>query len=578
MADVRVERRLAAIMVVDIVGYSRLVETDEARTLAGIRRIRAQISDRLIAEHRGRIVKLMGDGTIIEFSSAVDAVACAVALQEEVTKDQAEAPTEHRIVYRIGISLGDVVVEGDDLLGDGINIAARLEALADPGGICISDTVQKQLAGKSSVAFEDTGERKLKNMTLPVRVFRWTEATVAATPRTSLPLPDKPSIAVLPFDNLSGQPEEAYFSDGITEDIITGLARFHSLFVIARNSSFAFRGKPIDITEIGRRLGVSYLLEGSIRRAGERVRISAQLVEVAGGAHVWAERYDRSLDDVFAVQDEVAQVIVSTLAGRIENASLRRLAQTPTDNLTAYDCLLRGIAHFRGYAADDNQKACEMFERAVSLDPQYAVAHAYLAYVRVAMCGYASAPAEVLAASRSLAMHAVELDPQESRCHRLLSGIHLYNRDHDAAEHHQRRSIDLNPNDADSLIQMGYLMVLRGRTDALGWMEAAIRLNPLHPTWYYADLGVAFYTLRRYAEAAQAFKRLPDPLQWSRARLAACYAQLGRGTEAQAQTAEVMRLNPGFSIREYFRTSILLEREEDREHLREGLMKAGLPE
>ena len=578
MANIRVERRLAAIMAVDIVGYSRLVETDEARTLADIRRIRAQISSRLIAEHRGRIVKLMGDGAIIEFGSVVDAVACAVALQEEVTKDQAEVPSEHRIVYRIGISLGDVVVEGDDLLGDGINIAARLEALADPGGICISDTVWKQLAGKSSVAFEDIGERKLKNMAQPVRVFRWGEATAAAVPATPLPLPEKPSIAVLPFDNLSGQPEETYFSDGITEDIITGLARFHSLFVIARNSSFAFRGKPIDVAEIGRRLGVSYLLEGSVRRAGERVRISAQLVEAAGGAHVWAERYDRSLGDVFAVQDEVAQVIVSTLVGRIENASLKRSAQTPTDNLTAYLCLLRGIAHFRGYAADDNQKACEMFERAVGLDPQYAVAHAYLAAVRVAMCGYASAPAEVLAASRALGMHAVELDPQESRCHRLLSNIYLYSRDHDAAEHHLRRSIDLNPNDADSLIQMGYLQVLRGRPDALEWMEAAIRLNPFHPTWYNADFGVAFYSLRRYAEAAQAFKRLLDPWQWSRARLAACYAQLGQDQKAQAQAAEVMRLNPAFSINEYFRTSILLEREEDREHLREGLTKAGLPE
>jgi TolB-like protein/class 3 adenylate cyclase/Tfp pilus assembly protein PilF len=578
MANVRVERRLAAIMAVDVVGYSRLVETDEARTLADIRRVRSQISDRLIAERRGRLVKLMGDGAIVEFGSVVDAVACAVALQEEMTRDQAEVPPEHRIVYRIGISLGDVVVEGDDLLGDGINIAARLEALADPGGICISDTVRKQLAGKSSVAFEDIGERRLKNMAQPIRVFRWAEATVAVVPGMSLPLPEKPSIAVLPFDNLSGQPEDTYFSDGITEDIITGLAHFRSLFVIARNSSFAFRGKPTDLAEIGRRLGVSYLLEGSVRRAGERVRINAQLVEAASGAHVWAERYDRNLDDVFVVQDEVAQMIVSALVGRIEDADLKRLARTPTDSLTAYDCLLRGLAHFRGYAEDDNQRACEMFERAVVLDPQYAVAHAYLAFVRIAMCGYASAPAEVLAAARSLGTRAVGLDPQESRCHRMLGGICLFGRDYDAAEHHLRRSIDLNPSDADGLMQMGYLLALRGRAHALGWMEAAIRLNPFHPLWYNADLGVALYTLRRYAEAAQAFKRLPDRWQWSSARLAACYAHLGQSKEAQTQAAVVMRFRPDFSTAEFLRNSILLEHDEDREHLREGLIKAGLPE
>jgi TolB-like protein/class 3 adenylate cyclase len=578
MANVRVERRLAAIMAVDIVGYSRLVETDEARTLAEIRRLRAQILDRIVADHKGRLVKMMGDGAIIEFGSVVDAVACAVALQEDVTSDQAQIPSEHRIVYRVGINLGDVVVDGDDLLGDGINIAARLEALADPGGICISDTVQKQLAGKSSVAFEDIGERKLKNMAQPIRVFRWTEAAVAAVRGMSLPLPDKPSIAVLPFDNLSGQPEETYFSDGVTEDIITGLARFHSLFVIARNSSFAFRGKAIDAAEIGRRLGVSYLLEGSVRRAGERVRISAQLVEAAGGAHVWAERYDRSLGDVFAVQDEVAQMIVSALVGRIEDADLKRLARTPTDSLTAYDCLLRGLAHFRGYAEDDNQRACEMFERAMVLDPHYAVAHAYLALARIAMCGYASAPAKVLAAARALGTRAVELDPQESRCHRMLGLVCLFGRDHDAAEHHLRRSIDLNPSDADGLMQMGYLMALRGRADALGWMEAAIRLNPFHPLWYNADLGVALYTLRRYAEAAQAFKRLSDRWQWSSARLAACYAHLGQLKEAQAQAAAVMRFRPDFSTAEFLRNSTLLEREEDREHLRDGLIKAGLPE
>jgi TolB-like protein/class 3 adenylate cyclase len=352
MTNIRVERRLAAILAADIVGYSRLVEADEARTLAEIRRIRSDLFDPLVAEYRGRIVKLMGDGAILEFSSVVEAVTFAVALQTGMSSDQAGAGPEQRIVFRVGINLGDVVVDGDDLYGDGVNVAARLESLADPGGIYIAENVRKQLAGKTSVEFEDAGERSLKNIAEPVRVFRWVSAARAQRPLTP---PKKPSIAVLPFDNMSGQPDDVYFSDGITEDIITGLARFRSLFVIARNSSFAFRGKPVDMAEIGRRLGVLYLLEGSVRRAGERVRITAQLIEASSGAHLWAERYDRRLDDVFTVQDEVARMIVSALVGRIEDIGLKRSARAPTDSLDAYDCLLRGLAYFRGYGDDDNR-------------------------------------------------------------------------------------------------------------------------------------------------------------------------------------------------------------------------------
>ena len=285
MPVARVERRLAAIMATDIVAYSRLMETDEARTLISIRTLRSDVLEPLLSGHRGRIVKLMGDGAILEFGSVIDAVACAVAVQEATTNHQQDVPPESRIRLRVGINVGDVVVEDGDLLGDGVNIAARLEALAEPGGICISDAVQKQLAGKTDFAFEDTGEHTLKNMAQPVRVWRWAKGSASVPADAPLPLPDRPSIAVLPFDNLSGQPEETYFSDGITEDIITGLARFRSLFVIARNSSFAFRGKPTSLAEIGRQLGVAYLLEGSIRRSGERIRVTAQLAEAATGVH-----------------------------------------------------------------------------------------------------------------------------------------------------------------------------------------------------------------------------------------------------------------------------------------------------
>jgi TolB-like protein/class 3 adenylate cyclase/Flp pilus assembly protein TadD len=576
MAQMRVERRLAAILAADIVGYSRLIEADEAGTLASVRRIDADIRAPLLEEHRGRIVKLMGDGAIVEFASAVDAVACALALQKAVAADQAQFPSERRIAFRIGINLGDVVVEGGDLFGDGVNVATRLEGLAEPGGIAIADAVHRQLLGKPVAAFEDTGERSLKNIAHPVRVWRWIDAPKYEADAFP-PLPDKPSIAVLPLDNLGGQPEETYFSDGITEEIITGLARFRSLFVVARNSSFALRGKPLDLSEIGRRLGVSYLLEGSVRRGGNRIRVTAQLIEAATGMHVWAERYDRDLDDLFAVQDQVARQIVSTLVGRIQDDRLQHILRKPTSSLAAYDCLLRGLAHFRGYEENDNQKAYDLFKRATELDPNYALAYANLANAYLALNGNASASPEVLETAFAMASHAFALDPQEGHVHRIFALVWLYRRDYDAAERHYRRAVELNPNDADRIMALGYLLTLRGKFDeALAYMEEAVRLNPFQPIWYCSRRAVLFYSLKRYAEAAQEFKQIPNPGAWSRTRLAACYGQLGRKAEAEAQIAAALREEPGYTISGYMR-DVLLERSEDREHLREGLVKAGLP-
>ncbi len=308
------------------------------------------------------------------------------------------------------------------------------------------------------------------------------------------------------------------------------------------------------------------------------MRITAQLIEATSSAHLWAEHYDRSLDDIFAVQDDVAQMIVSALVGRIQEAGVERSSRMPTASLTAYDCLLRGLAHFRAYAEDENQRACEMFERAVAIDPRYGLAHSYLALVRVTIHGSATASAEVLDAAFADATHAIELDPQESRCHRILSTICLYRREYDMADQHVRRALDLNSNDADALMQKGRLLAMRGRPEeALGWLEAAVRLNPLFPPWYNAHFGIALYSLGRFAEAAQALRRMPYPGTWSRARLAACYAQLERKAEAQAAVAEILRLQPDFTTAEYMRNSVLLERAEDRELLREGLIKAGLP-
>jgi TolB-like protein/class 3 adenylate cyclase/Tfp pilus assembly protein PilF len=579
MGPSRVERRLAAIMATDIVGYSRLIEADEADTLAAIKRLRSHVMDPLLAEYKGRVVKLMGDGALVEFGSVVDAVACAVALQRGVANDQEKVSPERRILLRIGINLGDVVVEGDDLFGDGVNVAARLQSMAEPGGICIAETVHWHLSGKGSLAFDDCGECALKNISRPVRVWRWSKAPAHGVAGASISLPDKPSIAILPFDNLSGPAEETYFSDGITEDIITGLSRFRSLLVIASHSSFAFRAKPIDVAEVGRKLGVSYLLEGTVRRVGNRVRITVQLIEAASGVHLWAERYDRDLDDIFAVQDELTQTIVSTLVGSIENAKLQQSFRKPTASLAAYDFLLRGIEHFRGYAADDNQQACRMFERAVALDPRSAPAHAYLALAQVALHGYFTAPAEVLEAGFARATHALALDPQESRCHAILAVMCLYLRHYDTAEDHCRRAVDLNPNHAYGVANTGLVLARRGRSEeALGWIRAAMRLNPFSPSWYNVACAEALYLLRRYAEAVQALKRLPDLGLYEQAWMAACYAQAGQPAEAQAQTGAILRRQPNFSTADFLRGTVLLERAGDRDLLREGLIGAGLPE
>ncbi|WP_287347300.1 adenylate/guanylate cyclase domain-containing protein [Mesorhizobium sp.] len=467
-------------MAADIVAYSRLIETDEARTLTAMRAIRSRIIEPLIAEHRGRIVKLMGDGAIVEFGSVVEAVACAVAMQEGTAIHQREVPPESRIVYRIGINVGDVVVDDGDLLGDGVNIAARLEALAEPGGICIADAVQKQLAGKTDFAFEDTGERPLKNIAQPVRVWRWTREPGLGDTVAPLALPDRPSIAVLPFDNLSGQPEDTYFSDGITEDIVTGLAHFRSLFVIARNSSFAFRGKATSLAEIGRQLGVSYLLEGSVRRAGARVRITAQLIEAATWAHLWAERYDRSLDDIFAVQDEVTMTIVRRLLGgsRTQNSSNRCASQqSASQPMTSFCGASRVSEVTQRTTIGKPAPSLRRPSQTIRTTPWRTPISRSPGLPSTAM---GLPPLDIRRASSVMARRGVDLDPQEGGCHRILGQVLLYVRELDVAEHHARRAVELNPNDADGAISMGDLLVTKGHpVEGLAWTEKASASVPL---------------------------------------------------------------------------------------------------
>ncbi|NRP70753.1 Transcriptional regulator HilA [Ensifer psoraleae] len=575
MANERVERRLAVIMATDIVGYSRLMEADETSTLTAMKRLQGSIVAPNIAARGGRIVKLMGDGSLVVFNSAVDAVDCAISLQEELASDQKDVAIDDRILFRIGINLADVVIEGDDLFGDGVNVAARLEATAGPGGICIADVVHRQLGVKNCSAFWDGGEIALKNIARPVHVWHWKDAPTVG-PSTSSAA--RTSIAVLPFENLSGSPDQDFFSDGITEDIISGLARFRSLSVVAASSSFSFRGKDAGLKEIGKRLSATYLVEGSVRRSGERMRITARLIEAASGTHLWSEHYDRSVTDIFAVQDEVTRMIVSTLVGQIESADVRQALRKPTTSLAAYEFFLRGLVHIRGYGADDNEQARMMFEAAVERDPQFGLAHAYLALARLALHGYANAPADILDAALALAQKAVRLDGGDSGCERLLALMHYFRRDFELAERHYRRAYQLNPNDANTMVQMGGLLARRGRLEeAMQWIDEGLRLNPFPPQWYSVALGNTLYILGRYEEAAAALKEQPNPGQFTCARLVACYAQSGNAAATEEAKARLLKLRPDFSTEDFITRGLLLERPEQREMFREGLLKAGLP-
>jgi adenylate cyclase len=565
MASRRPNRRLSAILAADVAGYSGLVERDEVGTLARLATLRSEVIEPALAEHRGRMVKLMGDGLLAEFASVVDAVGCAVAIQENGAAS---------LALRIGINLGDVVVDEADLYGDGVNIAARLEGLADPGGIVVSGTAWDQLHGKLGHRFESLGEQTLKNIARPVRAYRLAGMGGPAAPAEATAL-DRPSIAVLPFNNLSGDAGQAYFSDGITEDLITELSRFRDLVVIARNSSFAFKGQALDTGELGRRLGVRYLLEGSVRRAGDRVRITVQLVDAATGGHLWADRYDRALDDIFAVQDEVVARIAMTLASRIQAAGLERAKRKPTTDLAAYDCVLRGMEQFAGYGPDANAAARQLFERAVALDPNYALAHAYLALLIFAE-EWGDAAASQLARCLAHAHRAVALDDADSRCHRALAMPLLNAHEFERADFHSERAVALNPN-AHAATNRGYVLCFLGRPDeAVMWVRRAIDLNPFHPGWYWRVFARALHDAGGHAEAIPVFERILARRFHHEARLAACHAQLGHTDAARHGVARVLAAKPDFSSHGWA-ASLPYRHEEDRQRLLAELLAAGLP-
>jgi adenylate cyclase len=413
MSGERVERRLAAILAVDVAGYSRLMGENEEGTLAALRAVRQELGDPKITEHRGRIVKTTGDGLLVEFASVVDAVRCAVEVQREMVARNAAVPAARRIEFRMGVNVGDIIIEDGDIFGDGVNIAARLEALAEPGGICISAAAHEQVRDKLDFSFEDMGEQQVKNIARPVRTHRIVIGSTAqpiTAAATELPLPEKPSLAVLPFQNMSGDPEQEYFADGIVEEITMGISRLPWLFVIARNSSFTYKGKAVDVKQVARELGVRYVLEGSVRKAANRVRITAQLIDTTSGAHIWADRFDGALDDIFELQDQVASGVVGAIEPKLRQSEIERATRKPTESLDAYDLYLQALAAVHQLTSEGLQNAARQAERALEIDPSYAPAAALAAYCRVRQVthGWARPTPELAAVALRLARRAID--------------------------------------------------------------------------------------------------------------------------------------------------------------------------
>ena len=539
------ERRLAAILAADVVGYSRLMGADEEATLAKLNAYRT-IMDALVMDHRGRVFGSAGDSVIAEFASPVEAVRCAIAIQLEIDGRDADLPEDRRMRLRIGVNLGDVMAEGDNLFGDGVNIAARLEEIAEPGDVCISAKVHDEVAGKTDGIYIDAGEHQVKNIAAPIRVWRWSEASSASQSSRSdqpLALPDKPSIAVLPFANMSGDPEQEYFSDGITEDIITELSRFRSLFVIARNSSFTYKGRAAKVQDIGRRLGVQYVVEGSVRRAGERVRVTTQLIETASGNHVWAERFDRNIRDIFAVQDEITRTVAATIGGRVEAEGRQRAERAHPNSLKAYDYVLRAQAFYNQVSKQAHSEALPLLERAIEIDPRNARAHMLLGAIHDMeyWTGWTADSSHSLKLALRHGRTAVLLDDTDSLAHAHLGEALLHYLRHSEAESHFERALALNPNDIAARALYASFLTAIGRPDqSLKQLETARHLDPFGLNWIPWIRAEALFALHRYDEAGAALQQVDAPINNARGLLVACLAQAGHLDEARATLKEFL--------------------------------------
>jgi adenylate cyclase len=581
LASERIERRLTAILAADVAGYSRLVEADEEGTLSQWKALWGTVIEPKIKEHRGRIARVIGDGILAEFASVIDAVRCAVEVQRSVAERNANAPQDKRIEFRVGINFGELIIEHGDFWGDGVNIAARLEALAHPGGICVSGRVQEDTQGKLEIAFEFMGEQNLKNIVRPVRVYRVRfDGVTKSTP--ALPLPSKPSIVVLPFQNMSGDPNQDYFADGVVEDITTALSRIRWLFVIARNSSFTYKGRMVDVKQVGRELGVRYALEGSVRKAANRVRVTAQLIDAVTGHHVWAERYDRELAAIFALQDEITERVVAAVEPQLYAAEGIRAKRKPPESLDAWECVVRALSCVNSRSQNDYAMARELLERAIELDPAYAQAYALFAYVMGLEVLYGWKPREIaLARALEAAQKAVVLDSDDAWAHFALGFVYGMTRRAEEAVVEHEKALALNPNFALAYTYQGSALAYLGRgEEALLKIDASERLSPrgLFQGVNNVCRAAAHFSAEQHRDAVSCARKSildsPGIVTGYRMLVVNC-ALIGEIDEARAALKIVKRLQPDISLR-WIAESVLFTRERDRQNYIEGFRLAGL--
>ncbi len=559
--DTPVVRRLAAVLAADVVGYSRLMGQDELGTLSRLKGHRRELVDGAVAAHQGRIVKTTGDGMLIEFPSVTDALLCAAHIQRGMPARNADLPEERRIAFRVGINIGDLIIENDDIFGNGVNVAARLESIAPPGGICISGAVYEEVRDRIALSYEDAGEIVLKNIARPVRVYR--VGLVDAVPPkaepegnrlpVAVPLPDKPSLAVLPFQNMSGEAESEYFADGMVEDVITALSRIDWLFVIARNSTFTYKGRAVDIKQVGRELGVRYVLEGSVRKAAGRVRISAQLIDAADGAHIWADRFDGNLDDVFELQDRIAESVAGAIEPKLRLAEIARSRRKPTDRMDAYDCFLQALANFHLMQREPNREAVRLLERAIAIDPNYTAAHALAALCYAFRKGQAWMDDRAAESAEGLRMARIALAAGYDDATTLYMGslaLAYLGGENETAAGLIDRALKLNPNLGAAWNLSGWIRVYLGdAATAIEHFGRAARLSPLDPIGYIFSTGSAFahFVAERYEDtvrlADKALHEGPVFLPALRIKVAAL-GMLGRGEDARQEVERLLRLEP----------------------------------
>ena len=577
-----VERKLAAIFAADIAGYSRLMARDEVGTLARLKACRT-IIDGLIASHRGRIFNTAGDSVVADFASAVDALQCAIAMQTAIASESAGASVDEPMQFRIGVHVGDVMVDGENLLGDGVNIAARLEALAEPGAICVSAVVRDQVGNKLPVGFDDLGDQQVKNIDQAIRVYRVQAEKPTAQPAVALPLPDKPSIAVLPFQNMSGDPEQEYFADGMVEEIITALSKIRWFFVIARNSTFTYKGRAVDVKQVGRELGVRYVLEGSVRKAGNRIRVTAQLVEAETGNHVWAERYDRDLADIFAVQDEITERVVAAIEPELYAAENVRSQSKPPDSLDAWECVIRALSCIGQGTRDETTEAEALCRRAIAIAPGYGRAHSLLVWVLLRRTTWLGDLRTVLPEVTTETQTALALDDRDPWAHFAQGNLFTRTRRFGEAVRASRRALELNPNFALAHAYVAVALANQGaHQEAVDSAEHALRLSPRdRPVGAFASLAMAsvHFAAGRYPECVTwARNTIEKSPEWGAGHnyLTAALAMAGDLTAAAEARDTLLRLQPKFSLA--WMTETNPSTGELAERLREGLRKAGVPE